>query len=62
MSDTSKRLEVLFELKRFDELLEESIPLCASHTEEQGIAYHYTILALIQLERFDEAFAYSGYK
>lgn len=59
MSDTSKRLEVLFELKRFDELLKESIPLCASHTEEQGIAYHYTILAFIQLERFDEAFAYS---
>ena len=59
MSDTSKRLEVLYELKRFEELLHVSIPLCASHTEEQGIAYHYTILAFIQLERFDEAFVYS---
>ncbi len=55
MSDTAKRLEVLYDLQRYEELLHVSIPLCASNTEDKGIAYHYTILALINLERLDEA-------
>ena len=59
MSKTIKHIEVLYELSRYEELLHVSIPLCVSHTEEQGMAYHYTILTLIQLEKFDEAFTYS---
>lgn len=56
MSDTTKRLEVLYELKRFEELLHVSIPLCASSGESCIVAHHYTILAFISLERLDEAF------
>lgn len=55
MSDIAKRLDVLYELKRYEELLHVSIPLCASHDEEGMSAYHYTILTLIALERLEEA-------
>lgn len=57
MSDMAKRLEVLYELKRYEELLALSVPLCASNSEDHIMAYHYTILALINLERLEEALA-----
>jgi len=55
VSDAIKRLEVLYELKRYEDLLHVSIPLCATSFEDQGMSYHYTILSFIALERLDEA-------
>lgn len=58
MSEIAKRLEVLYDLKRYDELLHVSVPLCASNTENQAEAYRYTILAFMNLERLEEAHTY----
>lgn len=53
----AKRLEVLYDLQRYEELLALSVPLSASGSEDHLLAYHYTILAFIRLERLEEALA-----
>lgn len=55
MSDTLKRLEILYELKKYEELLHVSVPLCTSSSKSESEAYMYTILALIALKRYHEA-------
>lgn len=59
MSDTLKRLEILYELKKYEELLRISIPLCTTvSSKSESEAYMYTILALLALERYHEALTY----
>lgn len=58
MSDTLKRLEILYELKKYEELLHVSVPLCTSSSKSESKAYMYTILALIALKRYHEAVVY----
>lgn len=58
MSEIAKRLEVLYDLKRYEELLHVSVPLCASHEDDSAAAYRYTILAFLNLDRLEEALAY----
>lgn len=55
MNETIEKLDVLYSLERYEECLHVSIPLCATQGEEQDEAYRYTIMAMIGLERFDEA-------
>jgi len=55
MNETIQKLDVLYSLERYEECLHVSIPLCATQGEEQADAYRYTIMAMIGLERFDEA-------
>lgn len=55
MNETIQKLDVLHSLERYEELLHVSIPLCATQGDEQGEAYRYTIMAMIGLERFEEA-------
>lgn len=57
MSDLSKRFEVLYDLKRYEELLHVSMPLCATKGDEQLDAFRYSIMALIQCSRYPEALA-----
>lgn len=58
MSEIAKRLEVLYDLHRYEELLHVSAPMCASSSEDSAEAYRYTILACMNLERLKEALAY----
>lgn len=58
MREIAKRLEVLYDLKRFDELLLLSVPACVSNDEDTIEAYRYTILALMHLDRLKEARVY----
>ena len=55
MNEILQKLDVLYSLKRYEECLHVSIPLCASASENQEEAYRYTIMATLGLERFDEA-------
>lgn len=55
MSEAIQKLDVLYSLERYEELLHVSIPLCATQGDEQGEAYRYTLMAMIGLEHFDEA-------
>ncbi|MDD2383176.1 MAG: tetratricopeptide repeat protein [Sulfurospirillaceae bacterium] len=55
MNETIQKLDVLHSLKRYEACLHVSIPLCSSISDNQEEAYRYTILAMIGLERFDEA-------
>ena len=58
MSEITKRFDVLYDLHRYEELLQLSAPACASSSEDSAEAYRYTILAFMNLERLKEALAY----
>lgn len=55
MNEAIQKLDVLYSLERYEECLHVSIPLCASANDNQEEAYRYTIIAMMGLERFNEA-------
>lgn len=59
MSEMINKIEVLYNLKRYEEVLSSATPLIASSSEDLFEAYQYIIMALASLERYDEALGFA---